>query len=201
MPKNQHVTRREFLHQSTSVAAGLAGLCACGGLRGTAEASVAAGKFQYTGFCGDYCGACPLMVASEGATKQSEVKCYGCKPVRPNGKRTNCQIRACALRKGVQNCAQCKEYPCTKLRTYQTSSKSKADKEKPGYTWLAAYNLEQIKAVGAEKWLADQRQRWSCPKCKAHFSWKDETCPKCHEPILSADQEAEQLTQNKLPGM
>lgn len=189
------------MRQSAAVAAGWAGWCACGGVCRGATAAAAGGKFQHDGYCGDYCGACPNMVASEAATKHADLKCYGCKRTRPNGKKPGCQIRACAIQKGVQHCAACKEYPCKKLRDYHTRSRSKNDKDKPGYTWLAAYNLERIKAVGVEKWLAEQRERWSCPKCKTHFSWKDETCPKCHEPILSADQEAAQLTQKKLPGM
>jgi len=97
------------------------------------------------------------------------------------GKKPSCKIRACAIQKGVQNCSACKDYPCTKLRPIRPAAKARRQDE-AGYTWLAAYNLEEIKAAGAEKWLADQRTRWSCPKCKAHFSWKDETCPKCHEP-------------------
>jgi len=203
MTKKPHVTRRAFLHQSTAAVAGLTGLCACGAFCGSARATVSAagGKFQYDGYCGDYCGACPNMVASEGATKHADIKCYGCKLPRPGGKKPACLIRACALQKGVQSCSACKDYPCTKLRAYHTRSKSKANKDQPGYTWLAAYNLEQIKAVGNEKWLAEQRARWSCPKCQAHFSWKDEICPKCRAPILSAEQEAEKLTQHKLPGM
>jgi hypothetical protein len=197
----EKIRRRTFLRQSATVAAGWAGWCACGGVCRGATAAAAGGKFQHDGYCGDYCGACPNMVASEAATKHADLKCYGCKRTRPNGKKPGCQIRACAIQKGVQHCAACKEYPCKKLRDYHTRSRSKNDKDKPGYTWLAAYNLERIKAVGVEKWLAEQRERWSCPKCKTHFSWKDETCPKCHEPILSADQEAAQLTQKKLPGM
>ena len=201
MSRKQQINRREFLHQSTAAAAGLAGFCACGGFCGTARAAVGGSKFQYDGYCGDYCGACPNMIASEAATKHADIKCYGCKLPRPNGKKPACKIRACAIQKGVQNCSACKQYPCAQLRAYHTRSKSKTDPDKPGYTWLAAYNLEQIKAVGTTKWLAEQRERWSCPKCKTHFSWKDTTCPKCHEPILSADQEAAQLTQNKLPEM
>ena len=205
MSKKQQINRRQFMHQTTAVAAGLAGFCACGGFcGGGARASTTAptAKFKLDAYCGDFCGACPLMVASENATKHGDIKCYGCKLPRPNGVRPKCLIRPCAQHKGVANCSECKEYPCTKLRAYHTQSKSKTDKSKPGYTFLAAYNLEQIKAIGTEKWMEEQRERWSCPKCKTHFSWKDTTCPKCHEPILSADQEADQLTsQKKLAGM
>lgn len=202
MNKQAQFNRREFLRKSTAASAGVVGLCACGGVVcGKAYAAVAAGKFQYDGYCGDYCGACPNMVASEAAAKSSDIKCFGCKLPRPGGKKATCQIRACAVEKGVQHCSACKDYPCTQLRAYHTRSRSKVNKAKPGYTWLAAYNLERIKAVGVEKWLDEQRERWTCPKCKTRFSWKDETCPKCHVPILSADQEAGKLSQRKLPGM
>ena len=88
MVQNHHVTRREFLRQSTAAAAGLAGACACGGLCGRVEAAVAHGKFQYDGYCGDYCGACPQMLVSESATKHADIKCCGCKLTRPNGKKS-----------------------------------------------------------------------------------------------------------------
>jgi len=205
MTKMNRVSRREFLNKSTMAAGGLVGICMCGRFCGTAEAAVAAGtatgKFQYEGYCGDYCGACPNMVESEKAVKKADIKCFGCKPNRPNGQKGGCQIKLCALKKGVKSCAACKEYPCERLRKYHTSSKSKQDSTKPGYTWLAAYNLERIKEGGAEKWLAEQKERWTCPKCKTRFSWRDQKCSKCGGEILTADQEAEQLCQKKLPGM
>ncbi|MDD4870055.1 MAG: DUF3795 domain-containing protein [Kiritimatiellae bacterium] len=197
----KHVTRREFLNKSAAAATGFVGVCMCGRFCGTAEAAAVSGKFQYEAYCGDYCGSCPNMVASEKATKKSEIKCYGCKPNRPNGQKGSCKIKLCALKEKVSSCSKCKEYPCEKLRKYHTSSKSKQDNTKPGYTWLAAYNLERIKEGGVEQWLAQQKERWACPKCKTRFSWTDQKCPKCGGEILTADQEADQLSQKKLPGM
>lgn len=202
MTRINRVTRREFLNKSTATAAGVVGMCMCGRFCGTAEAAAAgAGKVQYEGYCGDYCGACPVMIESEKATKKADIKCYGCKQNKPTGGPGGCKIKQCAVKKGVKSCAKCKEYPCEQLRKYHNSSKSKQDNTKPGYTLLAAYNLERIKEGGAEKWLVEQKERWSCPKCKTRFSWKDAKCPKCGGEILSADQEADQLIKNKLPGI
>ena len=202
MAKMNLVTRREFLNKSTAAATGFMGVCMCGKLCGTASAAAAgSGKFQYEGYCGDYCGACSVMIESEKAAKKADIKCYGCKQNKPNGGPGGCQIKQCAVKKGVSSCVKCKEYPCEKLRKYHNTSKSKQDNTKPGYTLLAAYNLERIKEVGATKWLAEQKERWTCAKCKARFSWKDQKCPKCGCEILTADQEAEQLIKNKLPGI
>ena len=96
MNKKTALTRRGFLQRSGTMTAGVIGLCACGGFCGGARAAVSGAKFQLDGYCGDFCGACPNMVASEGATKHGDIKCYGCKLPRPNGKKPGCKIRACA---------------------------------------------------------------------------------------------------------
>ena len=47
--------------------------------------------------------------------KPSDVECVGCKN---EGKHAdaNCPVRACALKKGVENCAYCQDYICNKLK-------------------------------------------------------------------------------------
>ena len=142
MNQENQFSRRKFLSKTTTAAAGWTAVCLCGRFCPTADAA-APGKFQYDGCCGDYCGACPVMLESEKATKPSEIKCYGCKPLKPNGQPSGCDKRKCALSKGLKNCSACKEYPCAKLKAYHHSYK-----DKPGYTLLAAFNLERIKAVG-----------------------------------------------------
>ena len=47
-----------------------------------------------------------------------EACCDGCLDNRKNAKRinTDCNVRACAMEKGVSNCAHCAEYFCSKAR-------------------------------------------------------------------------------------
>jgi hypothetical protein len=44
--------------------------------------------------------------------------------------------------------------------------------------------LERLRAIGADKWLAEQAQRWQCD-CGEHYSWYEETCSKCGKPVAA----------------
>ena len=89
-------------------------------------------------YCGIVCTECPAFEATqknddakrrevaEAWTKQynmsikpEDVNCDGCKS---EGKRFGycniCQIRKCALGRGVENCAYCGEYACDNLTSF-----------------------------------------------------------------------------------
>ena len=40
-------------------------------------------------------------------------------------------------------------------------------------------NLDRIKEVGVDKWLAEQEQQWKCPDCQTASSWYAEDCANC----------------------
>ncbi|MDD4873307.1 MAG: hypothetical protein PHR77_22350 [Kiritimatiellae bacterium] len=40
-------------------------------------------------------------------------------------------------------------------------------------------NLVLIKEKGLDKWLADEKARWTCPNCRRRISFCDKKCPKC----------------------
>lgn len=68
--------------------------------------------------------------------KPESVNCVGCTG-KDEGPRfshcDNCEIRACGLKRGVDNCAQCSEYPCLKLTelfTYAPEAKVNLDTER-----------------------------------------------------------------------
>jgi len=64
--------------------------------------------------------------------------CSGCKLER----RERCEIVRCALEKGVENCGECKEFPCEIL------------KNNPGVVkFHTIENLKEIKRIGFEKWV------------------------------------------------
>lgn len=56
----------------------------------------------------------------------------------------NCGIRACAIAKGLQVCAQCEEFPCLRLRDFTRR-----------YPFVLKNN-ERIREIGLEAWLAEQ---------------------------------------------
>lgn len=89
-------------------------------------------------YCGLNCGECPAYVATQSGDPAAlervaaqwreafsmpdltadDVVCDGCLPCdggRLSGYCTTCAIRACAVERGVANCAHCADYACEKL--------------------------------------------------------------------------------------
>ena len=88
--------------------------------------------------CGLICSECPAYLATQAGDRQKaqetadiwssqykheikidDVWCDGC----TQGERKcshcgECEIRACGLDKGVENCARCDEYPCEQLNGF-----------------------------------------------------------------------------------
>lgn len=177
------VTRRTFLDSTGKTMAG--GLCifAFTPVTGGAEAAKARRQGTYGAYCGLYCGACKNLYESERARKSSEVKCLGCKDSKNAGHCAKCEIRACARRKRLEYCAECDEYPCDKLKAFHLF-------EDRDYRILGQKNCEFIHEKGGGAWLAERKERWTCPNCHERFTWKDEKCPNCRKDVLSCTEEA-----------
>ncbi len=107
---------------------------------------------ELLGACGLNCGACPAYVATRAndaetiaaiAARWSEeyghevkpeyVWCEGClaRGERKGGHTRECDVRACALERGVANCARCDDYGCEKIaRLFEMAPEAKAALEK-----------------------------------------------------------------------
>jgi hypothetical protein len=91
---------------------------------------------ELLGACGLNCGACPAYVATRAndaemiaaiaarwsqeyghEIKPEYVWCEGClaEGERKCGHTRECDVRACALERGVANCARCDDYGCEKI--------------------------------------------------------------------------------------
>ena len=77
--------------------------------------------FILHGYCGLYCGACPIMLnAKAGAGTE---QCYGCKSEQPTGYCAVCGIKACARGKGYEFCNECSEYStCERMQKFLKDS-------------------------------------------------------------------------------
>ncbi|MFZ5351337.1 MAG: DUF3795 domain-containing protein [Bacillota bacterium] len=98
-------------------------------------------------YCGLCCTSCPaylvtkyddqekrIIFAQEWSTekyplKPEDINCDGC--IRKDGSIIvfcrECDIRECAMSKGVQNCAYCNEYSCEKLEMHFEKSPESRD--------------------------------------------------------------------------
>ena len=66
----------------------------------------------------------------------------------------HCAISTCVSSKGLQSCADCPEFPCTRLIQYAHD---------PVWTTHAVCieNLCRRKQIGTEKWIAEQEEYYS----------------------------------------
>jgi len=142
------------------------------------------------GVCGLYCGACYHYRASfpQGEHLLAEAlrqgrnlegfTCQGCRSdhlyVHPGCAR--CQIRACVDGRGILHCALCPEFPCDRLKAFQSDGRV--------HHRDVLSHLEDQKATGPDRWLAEQAQRWTCG-CGARFSWYEEFCHRCGAALAS----------------
>jgi hypothetical protein len=141
--------------------------------------------------CGLYCGACSIRLAGrrgdhellkqiaevvavqQGQEIQAkDLACNGClsSDVVAIVCR-NCQIRACALKKGIRHCSECADLPCQQLTDFS--------KDGLPHHGEVLKNIDRRHKVGLASWAEEQRLRWRCPKCGAGVDWYASQCYEC----------------------
>ena len=131
------------------------------------------------GYCGVFCGACPVMLATKAGKQEGDMSCYGCKSEKPTGFCATCGIQACAQGKGYEFCDQ-----CSQLQTCELMLKFVADPQYP-YGQCVLKNMEAVRLAGLPQWLQAQQERWRCTACGAAHSWYHQTCPACGQAVAS----------------
>lgn len=135
--------------------------------------------YVYSGYCGVYCGACPMMLDTKIDRFGKDEQCYGCKSEKPTGFCATCGIKACAQKMGFEFCYQCDE-----LKSCDLMSRFVSDEQYP-YGKCVFKNMERIRDEGLPKWLEDQEKRWTCPDCGTTRSWYHRTCPRCGHAVAN----------------
>jgi len=156
-------------------------------------------EYVYDTYCGLYCGACPVLMANEREDeewiavtaeqwkcKPEDLHCRGCKTEVTAAFCTNCGMRVCAREKGLEFCSECTDYPCEMVTTFRNDNAS--------HHSVIINNLERIKEIGGEKWLEEQKERWSCLQCGTRFGWYTEKCSKCDTEVYNAVAEEKDLS-------
>jgi hypothetical protein len=149
-----------------------------------------ADRSELLAVCGLYCGACYHHRASfpesehllEDAARQGRelegFTCQGCRSdvlyIHPGCAR--CEIRACAGERGMLHCGLCPEFPCARIEDFQNDGHV--------HHLDVLSQLDDLRAKGPDRWLAEQEQRWTC-ECGARFSWYETVCHRCGAPLAS----------------
>lgn len=138
--------------------------------------------YKLDGYCGLYCGACPVLIANQDDTLETlaerfgmeieALRCAGCKSAKTAAFCTDCGLKRCARDRGFDFCFECRELPCEPFIAFR-------DDVKYPYHLATPKNLARIQEVGVETWLEEQDSRWRCPACGTRFAWQEETCRAC----------------------
>lgn len=145
--------------------------------------------------CGLYCGACKAVLACREGTvgelakewhkNPENVTCHGCRSDIVALFCRDCSFRVCAAKRGIDHCFECDEFPCEELLAFR-------DDHMPHHS-IVVLNLKRMGEVGVKAWLAEQRQRWSCPECGRSFYWYDEACRSCGAHVKSSVEEEREI--------
>lgn len=116
------------------------------------------------GICGLFCGTCSMYPDN----------CHGClsDKLAPHCRRCPNGFRDCAASHGVTRCYECKVFPCGRLRNFLDSHWEN------GISHHAAVidDLERMKAIGIDDWVAEQIRKATCPKCGKLVLWYKQEC-------------------------
>lgn len=145
---------------------------------------------KLAGYCGMFCGACPVyratvdqdearltaLAASLGVPRD-EVHCMGCRGGTSFCFGGNCRVRACAESKGVDFCTECNAFPCE--LSYELIAGAPVRCE-------VLRNAYRIREIGWEPWLKEQDEHWRCRGCGAQLAYYARTCHVCGREVTSA---------------
>ncbi len=135
-------------------------------------------------YCGLYCDACSVRIYGEtgcsdgfvnclGNVPKTDIVCGGCKSHSTYAGCRACLIRKCAVKKGIEHCIKCEEYPCGMFKQWRIATKLLP------HVGEVFSCLDEIRREGMDAWFESQDKRWSCPDCGARFSWYARECPSC----------------------
>jgi len=140
-------------------------------------------SYPLIGRCGLYCGACNIycVYIDEKKEKQKQmaeffkcrpeqVRCQGCQNLTPDDWCLECKILQCLNRNSYRYCYECNEIETCDI--YQEVNRR--------YDNLPFKNLKRLRESGEDRWLEEQRQRWSCPLCGIALVYDQKKCPQCN---------------------
>lgn len=135
-------------------------------------------EFRLEGYCGLYCGACPVLLGTRAGTETNP--CHGCKSDQVAARHcATCALKACARQKGYAFCYECADLAaCAQLQQFIRD-------ERWPYHQGVRQNMETIRQAGVAQWLEAQTARWRCAHCGAAHSWWDETCRECGQAVAN----------------
>ncbi|MGE5401852.1 MAG: DUF3795 domain-containing protein [Ignavibacteriales bacterium] len=124
--------------------------------------------------CGINCGVCRAHLRARN-------KCVGCRgsdSSKPQT-RTKCNIKNCTVFSSgeVKYCYGCENYPCDNLKHLDKRYRTK-------YGISMIKNLEDINACGMDKFLENEKEKWTCKECGGTICVHTRKCDTCEMTFL-----------------
>lgn len=139
------------------------------------------GKKDQAGFCGIWCGSCPVYRASHDGNESlqlqvafatrctiDKIRCGGCRSGDLFVLSNSCAFRRCAEGRGLEACAFCDDYPCEPLEDFYEDGQD-----------AALINSNSMRATGLNVWLDNIDKSWQCSRCGAPITIGIDTCASC----------------------
>jgi hypothetical protein len=121
--------------------------------------------------CGMNCGVCYVYLKK----KNPCLGCRGQEDSKPEHCR-KCEIKDCAQAKSIDFCSACSSFPCAIIKRMDKSYRQR-------YQVSLIESAIRQKAIGAEQYLSEERQKWICADCGGVISLHDRVCSECGQGV------------------
>ena len=85
-----------------------------------------------------------------------------------------CKIRDCIGEKPLSYCFACSEYPCSLIKNLEKSYNKR-------YQASLMSNSRFVQAYGLERFMEQQKEKYTCRQCGGIISIHDRKCSECQE--------------------
>ena len=85
-----------------------------------------------------------------------------------------CKIKECVIKKSLSYCFECSEFPCELIKNLEKSYNKR-------YRVSLMGNNRFVQTFGLERFMAQQKEKYTCPKCGGIISIHDGECNECQE--------------------
>ncbi|HPQ71795.1 MAG TPA: DUF3795 domain-containing protein [bacterium] len=136
--------------------------------------------------CGLFCGVCSIQAAyRDNNTKlieklsrfygvpSDQIVCEGCKSDNVFIYCRVCPILSCTAERNLNGCHECDDFPCEHIENFPIEIGKR----------VILRTVPQRRALGTEKWLEAEIERYKCPSCGAPLYRGFPRCGKCKQPV------------------
>ncbi|WP_418710673.1 DUF3795 domain-containing protein [Allofournierella sp.] len=107
--------------------------------------------------------------------KNSCAGCFNSDVGKPEHCR-KCSIKDCIMGKGLRYCFECPDYPCKLIKNLEKSYNKR-------YQASLMENSGFVCQHGLEKFMEQQKRKYTCPQCGGIVSIHDRVCSECQESL------------------